>query len=45
MSYIGREWSRLFEVAEFVEGSPLNLDGIMESPHPASDQNFVLLRA
>lgn len=44
-AYIEREWGCLFEVVEFVEGSPLNLDGIAESPHPASDQNFVLLGA
>lgn len=44
-AYIEREWGRLFEVAEFVDGSALNLDGIRESPHAASDQNFVLLGA
>jgi SAM-dependent methyltransferase len=43
-AYIEDEWSRLFEVVEFFDGSPLNLDGIRESPHPASDQHFVLLR-
>jgi SAM-dependent methyltransferase len=44
-AYIEREWSRYFEVAEFVEGRPLNLHGFPRSPHPTSAQNFVLLRA
>ena len=45
-AYVEREWSRLFEVAEFVEGSsPVNLEELRRAPHPTSEQNFVLLRA
>lgn len=44
-TYIEREWSRLFEVVEFVEGKPLNLEELRRAPHPTSEQNFVLLRA
>jgi SAM-dependent methyltransferase len=43
-TYIEREWSQLFEVVEFVEGSPLNLEESRRAPHPTSEQNFVLLR-
>ena len=45
-AYVEREWSRLFDVVEFVEGSsPVDLEGLRRSPHPTSEQNFVLLRA
>ena len=32
--YIEREWSRLFEVVEFVEGSPLNLEELATGATP-----------
>ena len=45
-AYVEREWSRLFEVVEFVEGSsPVNLEELRRAPHPTCEQNFVLLKA
>jgi SAM-dependent methyltransferase len=45
-TYIEREWSRFFEVVEFVEGtSPLKLEEPGRAPHPAAEQSFVLLKA
>jgi SAM-dependent methyltransferase len=44
-AYIEREWGRLFDVVEFVEGSPVNLEELRRAAHPTSEQNFVLLRA
>jgi SAM-dependent methyltransferase len=44
-AYVEREWSRLFEVVEFVEGTPLNADEVRQAPRPTCEQNFVLLRA
>jgi SAM-dependent methyltransferase len=43
--YMEREWSRLFELVEFVEGSPLDLQELRQKPRPTSEQNFVLLRS
>jgi SAM-dependent methyltransferase len=44
-AYVEREWGRLFEVVDFVEGSSLDLEAMRRAPHPTSEQSFVLLRA
>lgn len=44
-AYVVREWGRLFEVVDWVEGNPLDLEGLRRAPHASSEQSFVLLRA
>lgn len=44
-TYIEREWSRYFEIVDFVEGGSLDLAKSRRMPYPACEQSVVLLKA
>jgi SAM-dependent methyltransferase len=44
-TYIEREWTRHFEIVDFIEGSSLDLEKSRRMPYPACEQSVVLLKA
>jgi SAM-dependent methyltransferase len=43
-TYIEREWSRYFEIVDFIEGGSLDLEKSRRMPYPACEQSVVLLK-